>query len=227
ATLTAGLGVAILLGLGTWQVERASWKDGLQAALDARLALPPMALPQALDDPRAWSYRRVVVSGRFDHDHEMTVLAPSRDGVSGWHVVTPLVQADGTAVLVDRGWVPMGLRDAAARPAGQIAGPVTVEGVVVVPSEPGLFTPDNEPATGSWFRTDPAAMAAWAGVVAPPVLIEAGPRPVAGGFPEGGQTIVRLRNEHRGYAATWYALAVALAVVYVLYLRRERRNVPR
>ncbi|MEX2649410.1 MAG: SURF1 family protein [Alphaproteobacteria bacterium] len=222
ASLTAGLGIAALLALGTWQVERAAWKDGLQAELDARLALGPEPLPARIDESAPWRHRRATATGTFDHNHEMTVLAPARDGASGYHVVTPLVRAGADAVLVDRGWVPLAARESATRPVGELV----VEGIVTVPAGPGPFTPDNVPGEGAWYWFDLPVMAAAAGVEALPVLLEASAAPVPGGLPEGGQTVVALRNEHRGYAATWYALAAALAVIYVLFLRRERRPAP-
>lgn len=222
ASLTTGLGIAALLALGTWQVERAAWKDVLQAELDSQLALPPEPLPARIDDPAPWRHRRATAKGTFDHDHEMTVLAPAGDGTSGYHVVTPLIRAGADAVLVDRGWVPLAARFPAARPVGELV----VEGIVTVPGGPGPFTPDNVPGEGAWYWFDLPAMAATAGARALPVLLEAAAARAPGGLPEGGQTVVALRNEHRGYAATWYALAAALAVVYVLFLRHERRPVP-
>jgi surfeit locus 1 family protein len=224
ASIAAGLGILVLLGLGTWQVQRAGWKAALQAALDERLAMAPEALPATIDDPQRWLHRRAVVTGVFDHAHEATVLAPSREGKAGYHVVTPLIRDGGAAVLADRGWVPLEARDPASRAAGRIEGPVTVQGIVTVPPAPGLFTPEADPAKGAWYWFDLAALAAAAGVEAPPVLLEASDAAVPGGLPKGGQTITTLRNEHRGYAATWYALAAVLGVVYVLFVRRERRG---
>jgi surfeit locus 1 family protein len=219
----AGIGVALLIALGTWQVQRAAWKDGLQAALDARLAEPAVALPAATDAPEAWIGRRVVVAGTFDHAREMTVLLAAVDGRSGYRVVTPLHRPDGTALLVDRGWVPLDRRDPATRAEGQVAGPITLEGVVGAGGRRGWLTPEDEPSTGTWFTVDPAAMAAATGIAAPPIVIEAA-RGTGPALPEGGQTVTTLRNEHRGYAATWYALAAVLAVVYVVFLRSERRS---
>jgi len=223
ASVSAGLGVALLIGLGTWQVHRGAWKDGLQAALDARLAEPAVALPATIDEPAAWIGRRVVVAGIFDHAREMTVLRAAVDGRSGYRVVTPFRRADGTVLLVDRGWVPLDRRDPATRPEGQITGPITIQGVVGAGGRRGWLTPEDDPAAGTWFTVDPAAMAAAAGVQAPPFVIEAA-RSAGSTLPEGGQTVIRLRNDHRGYAAIWYALAAVLAVVYVVFLRSERRS---
>ncbi|MSP83929.1 MAG: SURF1 family protein [Alphaproteobacteria bacterium] len=217
------IGVAALLGLGVWQVQRAAWKDALIAGRTARLVQPPVALPEDLADLDGWEFRRVWVVGRFDHAREMTVLKPAMDGRSGYHVVTPLRIDGGGAVLVDRGWVPLERRDAGSRAAGQVDGTVIVEGILRRGDDPGPFTPENDPALVAWYWLDPAAMAAAAGIVAPALIVEAGPDPMPGGLPEGGQTATAARNMHRGYALTWSALAVVLAVIYLGYRRPQRR----
>jgi surfeit locus 1 family protein len=226
AGLTALVGVAVLLGLGVWQVQRAAWKDGVIADRTARLARPAVPLPSTLDDPAGWDLRPVVVVGRFDHAREMTVLKPARDGRSGYRVVTPLLRSGDGAVLVDRGWVPLDRRDPATRAEGQIAGEVAIAGVVGLGDDPGPFTPDNDPASGTWFWIEPEAMARAAGLEAPPVVVEAAATEVPGGLPEGGQTAATLENPHRGYALTWSALAVALALIYLVYRRRQRSREP-
>ncbi len=87
----------------------------------------------------------------------------------------------------------------------------------------GMFTPDNRPGENFWFYVDVPAMAAHAGLKRMhPFVIEAGPAANPGGFPIGGQSRVKLRNDHLQYAITWYSLAAALLVIYVLYHRREQ-----
>jgi surfeit locus 1 family protein len=129
-------------------------------------------------------------------------------------------------LLVDRGWVPMARKDPASRAEGQPDGPVIVEALLRTGGWKGstAFRPDNRPEDNTWFWVDPEAMAAWAGLENPvtAVYAAAGPAESPGGLPVGGQTRIDLRNDHLQYAITWYALAVALAVIYALYhLRRE------
>ncbi|MEE8274607.1 MAG: SURF1 family protein, partial [Alphaproteobacteria bacterium] len=141
-------------------------------------------------------------------------------GTVGFRVITPLERDDGPAVLVERGWVPAEARDPERRPEGQLTGAVTIEGVLRTRGRRGWFTPDNEVARNYWFWLDLPAMAAYAGEGVPPLVVEAGPAPNPGGLPVGREYRVGLTNDHLGYAITWYALAVALAVIYVLSQRR-------
>lgn len=219
----AGMGVAVLATLGTWQVHRLHWKEALLAAMEARGAEAPLdGMPATADDPEAIEYRRIRISGSFSHDKEMYLQSQVRNGIAGLHVITPLVVGEGGMVLVDRGWVPSERGDPATRPEGQVEGPVTVEGVVRLDRKPGLFTPDNRPDANQWYRMDTRAMGVEAGMETVPFFIAATTGPAPGGFPiadgPGGVPIV---NNHLQYALTWYGLAVALIAVYLAFVLRK------
>lgn len=223
------LGLLVLLGLGVWQLERREWKLDLIATMDARLAAPPVTLEtleaEALREDVA--YRSVVAAGRFDHAREIYWFTTGPDGAPGYHVVTPLLRTGARAVLIDRGFVPEALRDPATRPAGQVEGLATVTGHARLSDRPGPFTPSPDRARGIWYVRDVEAMAAEIGVAPSlPFFIEADATPNPGGWPLGGQTAVRLRNDHLSYAITWFSLAAALVVIYLLYHRAQGRFGP-
>ncbi|MFQ5783554.1 MAG: SURF1 family protein [Alphaproteobacteria bacterium] len=217
------LAFLLLVGLGTWQLYRLAWKTQLISFRQSQLAAVPVALPADLVEAEkalaTLDYRRARISGVFLHGREL-YLAATRRSHFGFDVITPLRRADGAVVLVDRGWVPPEARDPAARAAGQTTGEVTVEGVLRGPGRAGWFTPDNDPERNYWFWRDLGAMARVAGVEAPALLLEAGPAKNPGGLPIGRDYRVDLPNDHLSYAITWYMLAVALAVIYVLSQRR-------
>ena len=220
ATLFTLIAVTIMVGLGTWQVERLAWKNALIDRIESGLRAAPAPLPARVENPADWDFRRVSVTGQFLHDHELDLAARSMNGRIGYQIVTPLKRDDGTLVLVNRGWVPLEKRDPASRPEGLPAGTVTVEGVARVPAERGWMQPDNDPATNMWFWYDIPAMAAQAGAGAGealPVVIEAGDAANPGGFPIGGQTNVNIANNHLQYAFTWYSLAITLIVIYFVF----------
>ena len=218
---------ALLLGLGSWQLERLDWKQALIAERAARLAAPPLPLgPSATtpEAPGALDFRRVELSGRYRHQDELLLVAPSIRGHAGYHVITPLERPGGDLVLVSRGWIPYRLRAPESRAEGQIEGLVSITGIAHARGRQGLFVPDNEPENGLWYWRDLAGMAAHLGYEVTPVLVEAGPEPNPGGYPVGGQTWARLPNDHLGYALTWYALAAALIVVYLVRRRKRARG---
>jgi surfeit locus 1 family protein len=224
--------LAVLIGLGVWQVKRLHWKEGLIAGIDARTKGDPISLDRAIalaKEGRDPTYYRVRVEGRFDNSKERYLFSQSiSDGTPGWHVITPFTTTQDELVLVDRGFVPDNLKDPSTRASGQIEGVTTVTGIVRAPDTPGLFTPNNESAANRWFWRDlnglVSSMFPTATLEVPPFFIEAEKSDVAGGWPEGGQTRLELPNNHLQYAITWFALAAALIVIYGFYVRSLYRR---
>jgi len=216
------LALVVLIGLGTWQLDRLAWKRDLIATRTAQLTAPAKPLPARAADWRSWDFRAVAVRGAFRHDLEQLFGVAALDGQLGYHVLTPLVRPDGTALLIDRGWVPFEGRDPATRPGGQVDGSVAVDGIVRLQKEKGYFVPDNDPVKNTWYFVDIPAMSKVAGVdLRPGYYIVADASALPGGFPKDGQWRLDLRNDHLQYAFTWYSLAFALLVIYVLYHRRR------
>lgn len=217
--------LAVLVALGVWQLQRLEAKTALLARIDARMAAPAVAMPGVIDDPGAWDYRRVTAEGVFLHERELHLTGRTYRGRAGFQIVTPLRRTDATApgqvVLVNRGWVPLDRREPETRAEGLPAGPVSVTGVLRRPAGPGWMQPDDDPEANLWFGVDLPAMAAAAGIAPPPTLIleaAAGPEPAV--LPIGGQTRLDIPNNHLQYAITWFAFAVVLAAIYILYHRR-------
>ena len=215
----------LMLGLGAWQLERLQWKTALIAERAERTHAPPVALPRAGDDLAAAEYRRVELTGSFLHDRELDLAARSHLGVPGYHIVTPFRLADGQTVLVDRGWVPLARKDARTRAQGQLAGEVTMAGIIRRPVGQGWLVPDNEPGHNVWFWFDLPAMASHAAIAGPlaPVYVDAAAAAIPGGYPLGGETRIELPNDHLQYAITWFALAIALVVIYLVFHHQRGR----
>jgi surfeit locus 1 family protein len=210
----------VLLALGTWQVDRLAWKTELNAHRETAAHGAPVPLPQTLAEAKPSEYRPVRVEGTFEHERERYLGATSERGRPGFHIVTPLRLADGRLLLVNRGFVPSEQKDPARRAEGEVQGNVTVEGLIRIPpsGKPSWFVPDNHPESNMWFWMDPAAMEP----DALPFYIDADAAPNPGGWPKGGVTRLALPNDHLQYAITWYALAAALVVIYVVYHRQNR-----
>jgi len=226
-TLFTVPGVLILLGLGIWQVQRLHWKEGLIAQRDAAVTAAPIAPPQTLAEARAGQFRHIVAEGSFANGKELFLAAASDDGEPGYQVLTPLVMRDGRTMFVNRGFIPLELKDPAKRPAGEPQGQVRLTGLLRVPpaQKPSFFLPDNRPDINLWFWVDLPAMAKAAAIAdLVPFYIDADKAPNPGGWPKGGVTRLDLPNDHLQYAITWFSLAVALTVIYILY---HRSNPPR
>ncbi|MBZ9654236.1 SURF1 family protein [Phyllobacterium lublinensis] len=228
-TLIIGLIVfAILIALGTWQVERLYWKEGLLAEIEARTHAAPASLS---DMEKVWAdqkdvdYRTVTATGRLLNDRERHYFA-TFEGYSGFYVYTPLLLDDGRAVFVNRGFVPYDMKDPATRPGGQTVTEVTVTGLARNPlaAKPSSIVPDNDLASNTYYWKDLATMAGQSGLESDklvPFFIDADKSPNPGGFPIGGVTIIDLPNSHLQYAVTWYGLAATLVAIMGVWLKRR------
>ena len=215
----------LFIALGTWQIERLHWKDGLIAQRSAGVTAPPTTLPHALDQARALEFHNVIVHGAFRNDGELYLNAISKDGKPGYHVLTPFRLDDGRFILIERGFVPENRKMPESRPAGQIEGDTAVTGLLRVPAaKPSWFLPDNEPDRNRWFYLDLSAMASAVHLALLPFYVDADSTPNRDGFPVGGQTNLDLPNDHLQYAITWYALAALMPVLYFMFVRLYRRE---
>jgi len=228
------IGVVLLAALGHWQVQRLAWKEGLIAAIAERAHAPPVSLAAAEERAARGAdveYTRVLLTGRFDNEREIHLYALDETGAPGFHVITPLHLADGSIVLINRGFVPNDLKDPARRSTGQLASEVSITGLVRHGDEQGMFIPANDPARNIWYWRDLSAMAgAAADGEASRVhrfIVDAEAVPASpGGWPRGGVTRLTLPNRHLEYALTWYGLAATLAAVFLAYAVTRWRQPP-
>jgi surfeit locus 1 family protein len=226
-TLFMSVAVLLCLGLAVWQVDRLSWKRGLIAERVAASQAPPVALPRDLAEARTLEFRPVRVEGVFLHDKEIFLgAAPPSGRGTGFHVLTPLRQPDGRTVFINRGYVPSELKDPARREAGLLDGTVQVTGLLRMPRpRPNRFVPDNRPDLNYWFWIDLPAISAATGLSeVAPFYIDADAAPNPGGWPSGGVTPIDLPNDHLQYAITWFLLAAAGGVIYVLWRRQAAQG---
>lgn len=218
--------ILVMIGLAVWQVERLHWKEALIAERVERTTATAIDLPPAGSDLTNLEFHRVALTGSYDHAHEFYLAARSQNGNVGYWIATPFKTDTGEIVLVNRGWVPVEKKYPEARKEGQVAGETKLDGIIRLPQTKGFFQPDNEPTKNVWFYVAPAEMVAASGIpMRTDLYLDADPTPNPGGFPIGGQTRIELPNDHLQYAVTWALLAIALAVVYVIYhlkLERER-----
>ncbi len=220
----------ILMALGTWQVYRLQWKEGLLADIDARTKAQPVTLAEMerrFAEGAGVEYWPVEVTGTFHHAGERHFFSTWK-GQSGFNVYTPLMLDDGRVIIVNRGFVPYDRKDAATRADGQVAGPVEIAGLARDPlrEKPSFMVPENEPGKNVFYWKDIAAMSATAnlprGIEIVPFFVDAGGAPNPGGLPVGGVTLIDLPNNHLQYAVTWYGLAAALVGVALFRFRRGR-----
>lgn len=225
--------------LGIWQLYRLQWKLALVERVEARIH----ATPEATPGPALWpaisaakdEYRHVYLRGRFLDGHDTLSKALSELG-SGFWLLSPFQQTDGSIVLVNRGFVPENWQD------GDIPTVTEVTGLLRISEPGGGFLRHNDAVNARWYSRDVAAIAA-AQKLSPvaPYFVDADAVSGTGksivspegvtlangastGWPRAGLTVTRFSNNHLGYALTWFVLALMCAGAAVYLVRDWRKT---
>jgi surfeit locus 1 family protein len=227
--LFTAISLAILVSLGMWQLQRKAWKEGLIATLEAQMA----ASPAPLAPPSQWAtlnrdtseFRRVRFRAEAIANAKPVYLYTGASALRadvkqpGYFVFAPARLPDGQIVVVNWGYAPV---------AGKTQlppGTIEINGYIRWPEAPRWFVSAPDTDEDIWLVRDPAAMAkagGW-GMVAPFYIDQESPTPT-GGLPRPGPLTVRLKNDHLGYAITWFGLAASLIAVFIGWAIRERYN---
>jgi surfeit locus 1 family protein len=228
------LGVALLCALGTWQVERLHWKEGVLRQIDERTHSPPQSAEAVADVGRRTGdvdYYPVAARGRFLNGAERFFIS-TFGGDSGWNVYVPLDLGGNRFVWVNRGFVPYDRKDPATRREGQLEGNTDVVGLArnVAAEKPSWLVPNNDLAKNQFFWKSLPELGVGAGLPpgaeVMPFVIDAGPGRAPGGWPVGGTTVIDIPNNHLQYAITWYGLALVLALMLGYQVFRAFRPAP-
>jgi len=227
--------VPLFVSLGNWQSHKAEVKRERQALLDARADEAPVLLPGALVDADAMRYRRVLVRGRFDPEHQILIDNRIHREQPGYHVVTPLrIEGSDLRVLVDRGWVAAGTSRAILPAIETPTAVVALQATAIVPGS-RFFTLGEQPARIDWRD---AAARVWPNLdlgryrqavdfPLQPVILQLAPESPAGFVREWARPDERIER-HVGYAWQWYGFAVATLAIWSYFLLQPwlRRRPP-
>ncbi len=222
----------LFVNLGFWQLHRAAEKRGLMDLREDRGRDEPVRLDGSVADLETLRYRRVAVAGEYDAAHQFLLDNRHHGQQPGYEVLTPLrIAGTGMAVLVNRGWVPLGA-DRSHLPDLSLAVPVGVRLTGVVEHFPGVgFKLRGAEVPGPGWPSvvqlaEPERLAERLGYKVLPyqVLLDE----------TAGEGYVRAWRETRltpeknlGYALQWFLFAVVAAVLYVRHgLKAGARKLP-
>jgi len=224
-TVATVAGIALFVTAGQWQRGRMEQKEALRKQFDAASAAVPAALPPDPADWAAWRYRSVAADGTFDGSRQILIDNKVEAGRAGYHVVTPLLLADGRAVLVDRGWIAAGETRTQLPISTPPAGAVTVHGRVNFPPSSYVELKHDAPAGVVWQNLDPARFASITGVKVLPIVLE------QTAALDAGDILVRTWpapdfgiEKHRIYMVQWYLFAATAACLWLYFNLRPVRG---
>lgn len=227
--------VVLFISLGFWQLRRLDERRARNAVITSRTAEPVAPVDEVLPvgadyaDAEAVAYRTVRSSGTYDADGQVLVRGRSLGGAPGSWVLTPLVREDGTAVIVNRGWVPNsgqleGVPDDVEVPSGT----VTVTGLLLPTEERAGMGPQDPPdgTLTNLARADIARIAEQAETPLVPAYVQ-----LRDQDPEPGAAAPTVlappavdEGPHLSYAAQWFFFAAIPVVGYPIILRRKAED---
>ncbi|GIF08592.1 SURF1 family cytochrome oxidase biogenesis protein [Actinoplanes siamensis] len=237
AAALAVVASVIMVMLGNWQLRRYHERSEINSRIDAADSAQAVPLTAKLTAPsaqgdagpspgKALAWTKVTVTGRYDPAHEIQARGRTVHGEVGFEILTPLMLADGTAVLVDRGWVPPATGGATAAPQvpAAPAGEVTVVGQIHL-SESRPAPIERRDGRLDTRRINLSRLA------------DELPFPVYGAYlllteqtPANDAAFARIPIDHEdawqngGYAVQWWLFAVMALVLYGYQARREARG---
>lgn len=228
-TILVFLGTALCIRLGIWQLDRLEGRRAFNAQVTSMRAMPPLDLNAGkVDSIATMEWRAVTVTGEYDFENQVAVRNQYYRDQYGYHLLTPLL-SQGTAVLVDRGWIPA---DGNATPADwrkyDEPGVVTVTGQIRLGQTKPAFggVADALPADGSplwvWNNGDLEKISLQMPYPIYAVYIQPNIDPADETPPIPYQPEVELtEGPHIGYAFQWFTFATILFVGYPFFLRKQ------
>jgi surfeit locus 1 family protein len=220
--LAAGLGIALTVALGAWQLARAEHKEALRERSLELGREPPVVLGVDPVEAPQLAWRRVEVRGRFEPGFMVYLDNRVHQHRHGYHVIMPL-QIGGSRkyVLVNRGWIAATADRIRPPPVRTPEGAVVVRGIAQAPSERFLELSTQVTEGNVWQNLALERYRAVTGLDVHPLVVRQ----------EGASSDGLLRewpapdfgrDTHLAYAVQWFALAVAILVAYfALHVRRR------
>jgi surfeit locus 1 family protein len=210
----------LLLWLGNWQLERASWKQALVDAHAERAQQPAVPLAILGTDFSDAQYRTVLASGRYDLDHQLLLDNRTYQGYPGYQVLTPFhLAGDDRVVLVNRGWVPANPDRSILPELPGAAGEVPVRATIKMPPEKIFRLADVEESGAGWPRVvqqlELAQLEQLLGQALMPVILQQDKGDEHGFLRDWKPVYGVTPDKHRAYAMQWYTLALVLVLIYI------------
>lgn len=219
----------ITFSLGTWQVKRLKWKEELIENFSSRIDVPPMLLPEDIENRDIASIRfyRVLIKGKFRHDQEILLGPRQLDGKPGYHVITPLeLDRKPYKVLINRGWIPKSKAEQKSRPDSVTDEEIILMCTIAPKMKKNWLNLSNRADKNEFHTLDTEEFADLTSSA--PVLLDAlqdESIPIStlidNGLPLGKEKKFTLSNNHREYIITWYGISILTAIMTVFLFKKR------
>lgn len=218
----------IMISLGFWQLDRADYKAKLQTLIESKQDSPSIPLHSIAKEEDNWLYQPVFINGKFDAQHQIYLDNKVHKMVAGYNVFTPFILPNNQAILVNRGWLPIGGSRLILPDIAIDTQTLRIDGLVAKPPSKGVILMDNANNYQQWpsvlqYIDLQEIQTALGYELLPMVII----------MNQAQQTVLKtlpikinMRSEkHHAYAFQWYGLSLTLFIIYIVVnLKNNRKN---
>lgn len=208
----------ILISLGFWQLDRANYKANLESIIENRISTQPIALETMDTSQNSWLYQPVITYGNYDNAHILLLDNQVNNMAAGYHVYTPLKLKNNTAILVNRGWVKQSTYRSDLPEIPETTADLELSGYLIAPPSTGLILSHNANNYSRWPAVlqfvDITEIESRLGYQLLPIVLLLNKSEQTDFLVQ--PIRLNMRSEkHQAYAFQWFALAFALATIYV------------
>jgi surfeit locus 1 family protein len=218
----------IMISLGFWQLDRADYKANLQSLIESKQGSVPIALNSIAKDEDNWLYQPVYVSGQYDSQHQIFLDNQVHEMVAGYSIFTPLMISDTQAILVNRGWLPLGASRKVLPDISLDNKKIQINGLTTRPPSKGLVLSSNANIYSNWpvvlqyIDIDEIQKQLKYTLLPMVILMNKEDQTRLTTLP----VKINMRSEkHTAYAFQWFGLSLALFIIYIVVnLKNTKTN---
>ncbi len=208
--------------MGTWQLQRLEWKENIISSLEKSRNLPPFTnIPESGDI----LYKKVSLTGSFNYKNSIIIQAKYLGDRLGYQVIAPFSMKDKKTVLVNIGWFPKDIKN----PSIGTEKITTISGLITQNKKtPPWFLPQNDIDNNIWYWEVTEQVISFFNkkyqYILPPIIVHKANNDGNAAYPIPLDTKINIKNNHLGYAITWYSLALGIIIMYLVLIRTTRKK---
>ena len=217
-TLFTIMSILGLLALGGWQISRMEWKENIITNIATANEQAPLTfdqIPDKAEDYAELGFRKAKIRGTFISDVEFHIAARFHKSQQGYHVHTPFRMEDDRIILLNRGWIPVDLKNPEQRPDSIAEGWQELEVQIRTDNDATSYTHENQPINNMWFHKEIEIMSADSSYKLVPFAADVVGDNNQKTLPVPSSGDIDLRNDHFQYSLTWFGMALCILLFYV------------
>ena len=203
--------ITLFCALGTWQLYRLQWKQGVINQISEGLKSIPIEYSEAIRK----NYQKVILLGEYDFNNQIYLYSLNGKGQPGFDVVTPFETTKKENVLVNRGWIKKELKNNSD--INILSNNIT--GMLRLANKKNLFTPDNDINGNIWFSINLEDVQKITRKKFNKFIVYLEDQNI--NIPKPKKITVDIPNNHLKYAITWYSISISI-LFYYLYFRKKK-----